>query len=168
MRSLLNNLKNLNVKKNIILCLILFCCISCEDNATNLAKELESASGALQFEPKGTEYIINYRPVYKWTKPYVIILIPEREVTLDQLIQEGLDGDVGYDIFSSLGYMDVGYGDSLLIVYQEGEINFTGYFGKFVKFSEIKVIEASGSQKLVVKKIDNSESKKVNVSIEKI
>lgn len=162
--SLLVNSRNLNII--LILCLIQIGCVSCVDNATKLAGQLETASNSLQFKPKGTEYTINYRPVYRWVKPYVIVLIPGREITLSELTQKGLDYDVGYEIFSSLGYIDVGYGDSLLIIYQDGDITFTSYFRQFVKFSDIHVIKSSGSHKIVVKKIDNSKSRKVNILIE--
>lgn len=163
MKSFLNIFGNHSFKTIIIICLILLVCVSCNDNATKFAKQLEAASNSLQFKPKGSQYIINYRPVNKWTKEYVIVLIPEREINLEELVAKGLSYDVGYNIFLKLGYLDVGYGDSMLIVYQDGDINFTTYFSRFITFEEIEVIYGFWNQKIVVEKVNNSKNRIVQV-----
>jgi hypothetical protein len=97
MKPLLNNFENRSFKTIIIICLILFGCVSCIDNATKLAKQLETAS------------------------------------------------------------------NSILIVYQEGDINFTTYFRRFIIFDEIKVIYGLGTQKIVTEKVNNSKKRIVQV-----
>lgn len=76
---------------------------------------------------------------------------------------KGLSYDVGYNIFLKLGYLDVGYGDSMLIVYQDGDINFTTYFSRFITFEEIEVIYGFWNQKIVVEKVKNSKNRIVQV-----
>ena len=78
-------------------------------------------------------------------------------------MEKGLSYDVGYDIFLSLGYIDVGYGNSILIVYQEGDINFTTNFSRFITFEEIEVIYGSGTKKIVLEKVNNSKNRIVQV-----
>lgn len=133
--------------------LILTSIIACTDNATKLSNDIDSALKRLQSEDIGSEYVIRYEPVSKKDKPYTIIFLPEKETTLNDLINKGVDPEISKDIFSQLSYSNIGK-EAMLIVYQAGKINFTTFHIRFATISDIKVFQATGKCEIVVKKIN--------------
>jgi hypothetical protein len=106
-----------------------------------------------------------YLPVANPTKPYWLILFPDRAVTFDELVTEGVPAHVARQIFEDLAYVSVGEGD-MVVVWQEGEtLSFQAYHGRTtVTVDELIVIRDTGETTLILQK---SPAGRYNLSVPK-
>lgn len=123
-----------------------------EDNATKLAFNIEEKVKLLRITNDGTENVVFYEPVSNRKYPCTIILLPEMLISADDLVAKGVPGSIADKIFRDLNYIDVRKGN-LIIVYQNGKINFTRYGTHLVKIEEIFVKNSYGESKVVLRNV---------------
>lgn len=128
--------------------------LGCSDNAVHFRGQVEravsriaGAGGDAASEP------LVYVPVASATKPYWVILFPDRVTTLDELVTEGLPAPIAHQIFEELAYIGVGEGD-MVVVWQEGErLSFQSYYGKTrVGIEDLIVIRGTGETTLILQR----------------
>ncbi len=154
MKNVLNNTRTLKLSKSFMIAMIIIPATSCSflsDNAVNLAHDLEAAAKKLKSQKTGSEFVINYEPL-DTEAPFTILILSEKGVTFDELIEIGLDSLIVKDLFPKLSYIDLKK-DATLIVYQNGGISFTTYYRRFVDVKTTQVINGKGNTDILVKTI---------------
>ena len=154
MSYILNNARILKLSKSFIIVMIFISLTSCSltsDNAANLAYDLETAAKELKSQENGSEFVINFEPV-DTEAPFTILVLSEKGVTFDELIEKGLDSLLVEDLFPQLSYIDL-KNRATLIVYQNGSISFTTYYRRFVDVKTTQVINGIGVTDILVKTI---------------
>lgn len=126
-------------------------CRSFQDNATSLAYSIETGVNRLEVASEGTEQVVTYQPISNRSKPYIIILLPEGPVSEDDLVRKGVPWSVSYKILRDLNYVGVRDG-RFIIVYQDGQINFTRFGMHLAKTKELLAHENRGESRVVLKK----------------
>lgn len=132
-------------------------CSLIRDNAVNLAYDLEVAAKKLKSQEIGSEFLINFEPV-DTEAPFTILVVSEKGVTFDELIENGLDSLIVEDLFPQLSYIDL-KNSATLVVYQSGGIRFTTYYRRFVDVKTTQVINSIGLTDILVKTIGVSPGK---------
>lgn len=154
MSYILNNARILKLSKSFMIVMIFISLTSCSltvDNAVNLAYNLEAAAKELKSQEIGSEFVINFEPV-DTEAPFTILVLSEKGVTFDELIEKGLDSLIVEDLFPQLSYIDLKNG-ATLIVYQNGSISFTTHYRRFVDVKTTQVINSIGVTDILVKTI---------------
>lgn len=150
----LTNAGILKLSKTFMILILFISLTSCSlihDNAVNLAYDLEKAAKKLKSQEIGSEFIINFEPV-DTESPFTILVLSEKGVTFDELIEKGLDSLIVEDLFPQLSYIDLKK-RATLIVYQNGSISFTTYYRRFVDVKTTQVINSIGDTEILVKTI---------------
>jgi hypothetical protein len=154
MNYILNNARILKLSKSLMIGLFFISLTSCSltrDNAVNLAYNLEAAAKKLKSQEIGSEFVINFEPV-DTEAPFTILVLSEKGVTFDELIEIGLDSLIVEDLFPQLSYIDLKNG-ATLIVYQNASISFTTHYKRFVDVKTTQVISSLGVTDILVKTI---------------
>jgi hypothetical protein len=126
-------------------------CSLISDNAVNLAYDLEAAAKVLKSQKFGSEFVINYEPI-DTEAPFTILVLSEKGVTFDELIEKGLDSLVVEELYPQLSYIDL-RDRATLIVYQNGTFSFTSYYRGFVDVNTTQIISGKGNTDILVKTI---------------
>tara|TARA_R110000787_G_scaffold17143_1_gene54091 strand:+ start:216 stop:671 length:456 start_codon:yes stop_codon:yes gene_type:complete len=126
-------------------------CSFMRDNAVNLAYDLEAAAKKLKSQKTGSEFVINFEPV-DTKAPFTILILSEKGVTFDELIEKGLDSLLVEDLFPQLSYIDL-KNSATIVVYQNGTISFTTYYRRFVDVTTTQIINGKGNTDILVKTI---------------
>ena len=132
--------------------------ISCSDNALLFRHHVERAVERLaEARNKRTEPI-SYTPETSGTKPYWLILFPNRPTTVADLVRHGMPPPTAKEIFSQLAYVSVGKGE-MVVVWQDGErLSFQGYHGSTpVTIDDLIVIRGTGEVLLNLQKLPTGE-----------
>ncbi|UQD56534.1 hypothetical protein [Flavobacterium sp. K5-23] len=144
----------MKLSKSFMIAMIIISSISCSflrDNAVNLAYDLEAASKTLKPLKIGSEYVINFEPA-DTEAPFTILILSEKGVTFNELIEKGLDPLLVEDLFPQLSYIDLKNG-ATSVVYQNGTISFTTYYRRFVDVATTQIINGKGNTDILVKTI---------------
>jgi hypothetical protein len=105
----------------------------------------------LNLKKIGSEYVISFEPI-DTKAPFTILILSEKGVTFDELIDKGLDSLIVEDLFPQLSYIDL-KNNATLIVYQNGSISFTTYYRQFVDVKTTQVINSTGVTDILVKTV---------------
>ncbi|MDH3255219.1 MAG: hypothetical protein OEM62_09525 [Acidobacteriota bacterium] len=118
-----------NTRRFVVLSLLgTFSLSACADNATKLRFGIEREAGRLGLDGETLEIRVPYEPVRDNGRPYWLIFMPRRHVSVTELIGSGLDETVAIQLFQDLSYVE--FGDKTgpnLVVWQDGRrLAFTG------------------------------------------
>jgi hypothetical protein len=126
-------------------------CSVISDNSNILSSELESAAQELKSQKVGSEVTINFEPNDD-EAPFTILILSEKGVTFDALIERGLDSLLVADLFPRLSHIDL-KNSATCVIYQNQEISYTTYYRRFVDVKTTQIISGKGATDIVVKKI---------------
>ena len=116
------------------------------DNATSLSYSIEKASKAAA----GAERVlVGYRPSAGPDAPYDLIFFPDRKVTREDLVGQGLSEAKAARVFEELGYVDIGQAPLLVVIQESVRLNFTSHWKRFARTEELTVIQGLGTTQLV-------------------
>jgi hypothetical protein len=152
MKGLPNIIKSLQLLKGLGIVIIILISTSCStDNAVKLAYNLETAAETLKSQEIGSELVIKFKPTDTET-PFTILMLSEKGVNFNELIEIGLDSLVVENLFPQLSHINLKDG-ATLIVYQNGTISFTTYYRRFVDVNTTQIINGKGITNILVKKV---------------
>jgi hypothetical protein len=111
--------------------------LACTDNATKLAYAIGRAADELHDSADGSTSEIDYVPKTGADRPYLILILPQRNTTLSKVISAGVSKIQATEIFSELAYLNIERG-GILVVSQSGQrVTFTSYWMRYAQVDEI-------------------------------
>lgn len=132
--------------------------VACTDNALHFRTQVERAVARLERTSAAGSELVVYVPVENATRPYWLVLLPNRRTSAAELVRRGMPSLEAHQLFGQLEYVDIDAGN-LVIVWQEGEhIAFQGYHGATpVHVADPIVVRARGATTLVLRRSEGGE-----------
>lgn len=140
------------MRKFIFLLVLAITTIGCADNATMLAYKIKKAASELRNSADGSTSEIDYVPKTGSNTPYLILLLPQRKLTLGEVITTGVPERQATEIFSKLAYVNVDHGGTLVVMQAGQRLNFTYYWRRFAQVDDIIHWSGTGPVTLRLKK----------------